>query len=304
MKILLFGSSDTTRLVADYLYEHQYNLTTIVTNTESFKISYRPSGVKNSRYQNMKNWAQDKDVDILLYEDTNQLYNDLNHGGYDFAIVAGWYHMIPKRIRALFPQGCAGFHASLLPKLRGGAPLNWALLLGHKETGVSCFELSDGVDDGPLYGQKKFLIDNGDNINDLIQKSNKAITNLLGDILPKLQNNRLEKYPQHGEPSYCGQRGPEDSKIDWQNSSNDILRLIRASTRPYPGAYSYIGDQKITIWSALAAEWNIHANPGQILIVDDSIYVGCRQGAIKLHSVDEPEHNLPLLVSKSHCRYT
>lgn len=300
MNITVFGSTDLTLSVLDFLYDNSYKIKALVSAPEIFKISYQPDGVKNSRFVDLRSWAEQRNISILSYDSPGQIIQELQNLGSntDFAIVVGWYHMVTKKLRDLFPMGCSGFHASLLPKLRGGAPLNWAILSDIKETGVSFFELSDGVDDGLLYDQEKFSINPSDYITDLVDKSNLAILEMLKRTLPKIINNEKILYSQVGNPSYCGQRKPEDSLIDWTMPAIEILRLIRASSRPYAGAYTFLDNQKITIWKAQVSPLEILGVPGQILVIDGNAYIACGCGALHIKEADGME----LLIKANHRR--
>ena len=292
MKITLFGCTDITKIIAEFLDNNGYEISAIVTSPEIFSISYSKEGVKNFRYVDLKPWADRKNIPIFLYVKPTQLISEIKKLkiSSDFAIVAGWYYMLPKNIRNIFPKGCAGFHASLLPKLRGGAPLNWSILLGYKETGVSFYELSTGVDDGMLYDQKKFAIKEDDYIEDLIFKSHQAIINILKTTLPLIENGTISPSVQKGEPSFGEQRCPKDSQIIWDKPKEDILRLIRASSKPYSGSYSFLNEEKIKIWKATDSKINLFFNPGQIYFDETNIYVGCGNfSSIKILEADKKE---------------
>lgn len=300
MNITVFGSTDLTLSVLDFLYDNSYEIKAVVTAPETFKISYQPEGVKNSRFVDLGSWAEQRSIPILSYDNSIHTIQELKNLGEDtnFAIVVGWYHMVPKKLRDLFSMGCSGFHASLLPKLRGGAPLNWAILSDLKETGVSFFELSDGVDDGLLYDQEKFAISPSDYITDLVDKSNLSILEMLKRTLPKIINQKNILSSQIGNPSYCGQRKPEDSLIDWTIPSIEILRLMRASSRPYGGAYTFLDNQKITIWKAQVSPLEILGVPGQILVIDGNAHIVCGRGALQINETDRME----LLIKANHRR--
>src|SRR5262249_39635288 len=140
----------------------------------SFSISYRPQGVSNARFVDLAGWCEARDVPRLRYHAAPGVAEFGAEIGADFLLAAAWYHMVPANVRARFPRGAAGIHGSLLPKLRGGAPLNWAILLGLEETGVSLFALSDGVDDGPLYGQRRIALSGATTIGELVEQSRDA----------------------------------------------------------------------------------------------------------------------------------
>lgn len=286
MKIVLFGTTDLTRSVAEFLFTNSYEIVAIVTIVEVFSISYKADGVKNTRFVDMEAWGKGRNIPVIMYNNTDQVISELKElkVTMDFGIVVGWYHMVPKKLRDLFSLGCGGFHASLLPRLRGGAPLNWAILLGLNETGVSFFELADGVDDGLLYAQEKFAIKTQDYIADLIKKSEKAILKMLCKIVPQIEKGQHLKYQQEGRASYCGQRAPEDSQIHWNDSAEKILCLIRASSLPYPGAYSFFEGEKVIIWKAKVAKIDVYGATGQIIIIDGDVCVVCGEGALILQT--------------------
>lgn len=300
MNITVFGSTDLTLSVLKFLHDNSYKINAIVTAPEIFKISYQLEGVKNSRFVDLGSWSKQKNIPLLYYDNPTQIIQELKNLAEDtnFAIVVGWYHMVPKKLRDLFSLGCSGFHASLLPKLRGGAPLNWAILSDLKETGVSFFELSDGVDDGLLYDQEKFPINPSDYITDLVDKSNLAILEMLKRILPKIINKESLLSSQIGNPSYCGQRKPEDSLIDWTMPAVKILSLIRASSRPYPGAYTFLDNRKITIWKAQVSPLEILGVPGQIFAIEGNAYIACGCLTLLIEEADE----LELLMKANHKR--
>jgi methionyl-tRNA formyltransferase len=301
MNIIVFGSTDLTFSVLEFLYRNKYKVSAIVTVPQIFKISYQPKGIKNSRFIDLNSWAKQKNIPIFFYNNSNQIIKELQYSNIvtDFAIVVGWYHMVPSKLRNLFSNGCSGFHASLLPKLRGGAPLNWAILSDLKETGVSFFELSDGVDDGMLYDQEKFSIEPSDNISNIIDKSKLAILKMLKRTLPKIINKQNILRPQIGTPSYCGQRKPEDGLIDWKMPVIDILRLIRASSKPYPGAYTFLDNQKIIIWKAQLALLKILGVPGQISLINKIPYISCGNNESLL--IDNAD-DIKLLLKSNHKR--
>src|SRR5262249_22889012 len=154
----LFGGTDLTLKVAEKLESLGVLPAGVVTIEQSFSISYAKQGVKNVRHADMKSWAADRNIPCLIYKSMDDVSAFGQSCNGEFGIVAGWYHMIPRRVRDQLAKGCVGLHASLLPELRGGAPLNWAIIKGKKKTGITLFELGDGVDDGNIYGQVSFPI--------------------------------------------------------------------------------------------------------------------------------------------------
>ena len=282
MNITVFGSSDLTLEVLEFLHQNSYTIGAIVTIPQVFKISYNLTGVKNARFTDLSAWGKSRNIPVIIYQNSDQSIQELTQLKIqkDFAIAVGWYHMVPEKLRSIFSVGFGGFHSSLLPKLRGGAPLSWAILLGLEETGVSFFELGEGVDDGRLYDQEKFHISHKDTVFDLIIKSRDAICKMLQRTLPKIQMREFQKYPQQGTPSYCGQRTPQDGCINWEEDAHFIVRLIKSASHPYEGAYGFLGEEKIIIWDAQLADIEVYGVSGQIMVIENKIYIACGHSAI------------------------
>ena len=266
MNIVLFGGTDLTLQIAEALVELGMPPACVIHVGRGFAISYSPGGVKNRKFADMAGWARDRGVEAHEYESVDPTIAILQRLRPEIGIAAGWYHRLPARLRQLFARGVLGIHASLLPKYRGGAPLNWALLQGEGETGVSLFELTDGVDDGPLYGQRRFPIGPRDYIGDLVERANDAAVGLLQESIGGIVDGSLTPKPQVGTPTYCLQRIPEDGIIDWTRPADEIERLVRAVSHPYPGARAVLAGAQFTIWRArsLQAAPMVLGRPGQI----------------------------------------
>jgi methionyl-tRNA formyltransferase len=261
------GATDLTRAIAERLPEAGIRLAGVVSPPEVFRISYSEQPVRNSRHADMAGWCRARHVYFSEYAAADDVARAARETGAAAALAAGWYHHVPARVRVLFPRGCAALHASLLPKYRGGAPLTWALLNGDAEAGVSLFELSDDVDAGPLFDQRRFRIDADDYIGDLVQKAEAATLEMLDAALPAILTGDLRPRPQQGEPSYSLQRQPSDGAIDWRQPAAEIARLIRSVSRPYPGARTMLDGTLLTIWRAHVAELAppVHGAPGQVV---------------------------------------
>lgn len=266
MKIVLFGGTDLTLRIGETLVELGMPPACVIHVGRTFAISYSPGGAANSKFADMAHWAQGRGVEAHEYESVDATIAVLERLRPGVGIAAGWYHRLPARLRRLFTRGVFGIHASLLPKFRGGAPLNWALLQGERESGVSLFVLTDGVDDGPLYGQRAFPIGPRDYIGDLVARANDTAAGLLRESIGGIVDGSLTPQPQAGTPTYCLQRYPDDGAIDWTRPAHEIDRLIRAVSRPYPGARTALAGAKLTIWRARALREapTVLGRPGQI----------------------------------------
>jgi len=250
MRILLLGGTDLTLGVGERLRKVGLSLVGIVHVPQRFRISYSLQEINNVRFTDLAAWCESINVPHRAYESNKALTGFAEEVQADFCLAAGWFHMLPADVRARFSRGAAGLHASLLPRLRGGAPLNWAILSAERESGVTLFALGDGVDDGPVYGQERFPIGPRAGIGDLVKAAEAAALALVERCLPEISAGRLVPTPQVGQPTYCLQRTPEDGAIDWSKSAEDIDRLVRAVGRPYSGAFSWLDGRKIIIWAA------------------------------------------------------
>jgi methionyl-tRNA formyltransferase len=296
LRIAIIGTTDLTRVVFDAVADLGMSIVAVVTGPETFPISYERKGVRNYRHANLSDLAAQKGIPCHIFEgDTGEMNATLQRSGANLAIVCGWYHIVSKSTRSLFSRGCVGLHASLLPRFRGGAPLNWAMLAGQSETGISLFEFDENVDEGPIYAQAAFPVLKEDYIGDLIGRCEGAAAELIRTSLPRIEDGSLRPAPQRGAPTYGLQRRPSDSAIDWRQASSRIERLVRASSRPYAGAYTHMDQAKISVWRAHAVEAGtlpvIYGQPGQIALVPAYSHpvVLCGDGFLALEEISNSE---------------
>ncbi len=224
----------------------------IVTNREIFSISYNPQGVKNVLYADCLSFAEKQQTPFFVMKDRMtdpQLIQTVKDWSPDFILVVGWYHMVPKVIRAIAPV--AGLHASLLPDYSGGAPLVWAIIHGEQKTGITFFMFGDGIDSGDIIAQKTEPIYLNDTIASLYARIERHGLYLLEEYLPKIAKKELVLTVQDNtKRRIMPQRKPDDGEIDWAWSSLQIYNFIRAQTKPYPGAFTFFGDERIMVWEA------------------------------------------------------
>lgn len=214
----------------------------------------------------------------------------------DLLIALGWYYMIPQKVRQLAPLGCAGIHASLLPKYRGGAPISWAIINGESETGVTFFYFEDGVDTGDIIAQEVIPIDIHDTNASVYEKATAASIRVLRSTIPHIARGTAPRIPQdHAQATQFPQRSPKDGLIDWQWSAKQIYDFIRAQTRPYPGAYTFLDNRTVSIWvSALTTE-TCDLATGTLVLKNDSVKVCCGDRHLLMITDVGTEADLPRL---------
>jgi len=179
------------------------------------------------------------------------------------------------------PLGCLNLHGSLLPRYRGRAPANWVLLNGELETGVTLHYMTPRPDDGDIVSQLTVPIEVDDDARTLNLKLAEAAGQLLDACLEAVDAGSASRTPQvSANATYYGRRGPEDGEIDWSQSAESISNLVRAVTRPYPGAFTCYGKNKLLIWEARSDAGRDHDKmPGTILSVDP-LEIACGSGSL------------------------
>ncbi len=264
-------------------------VTGVVTAPQTFAISYRPQGVSNVLYADLHSFAADKDLPCRVLARSMAepgLLDVVAEWKPDAFIVAGWYHMVPKAWRSLAPA--YGLHASLLPDYSGGAPLVWAIINGETKTGITLFQMDDGVDSGPIVAQVEEPIRKDDTIATLYARIEERGLELLAGSLPALADGsaELRVQPAAGR-RVMPQRSPEDGRLDWSAEAAYLERFVRAQTRPYPGAFSMLGEVRVTVWVAHGVAYEAHNAPtGAIFSHGDTVGVVCGAGALILDEIE------------------
>lgn len=181
----------------------------------------------------------------------------------EMVVVVAFGQIIPKEILGLPRYECINLHASLLPKYRGAAPINWAIIKGEEETGVTTMLMDEGVDTGPHYLQKNIPIAKDDTAGTLSEKLARIGADLLVETIRKIRTREIEPKPQRGEPSYAPVLKKEDGLIDWKKRAVDIYNQIRGMD-PWPGAYTYHKGEAWKIWKGSIIYNGIEESPGRI----------------------------------------
>jgi len=286
-RVLIVGSTKLTQdLVETLLVSRSLEIAGVLTGQEEFQISYSVDKVHNFNYANLIPLTDSRGIPsyrMLEGMRESELNSWLLSLEFDFILVVGWYHIIPKSWTEKFV--CLGIHASLLPKYRGGAPLVWALLNGESESGVTLFRLDEGVDTGLVIAQEKFSINDEDTIADLLKRTTEATLKVCDKTLPGLDlQNELTYRSQAGTISSYPQRSPLDGKIPNVMKSKDLRNFIRAQTRPYPGAYLEKNSLKLYIWSCKPdATKFLELTPGEIRFDGNSLFIQCQDGLLGLN---------------------
>ncbi|HEY6419609.1 MAG TPA: formyltransferase [Candidatus Binataceae bacterium] len=185
------------------------------------------------------------------------------------AVIYSFYYrnLIAPAVLGLAPRGAFNVHGSLLPKYRGRAPVNWMLVNGEREAGVTLHHMVARADAGDIVGQRAIAIEDSDTALTLYRKLVPLGVELIREFHPLIAAGNAPRRAQDlSRESYFGRRTPEDGRIDWRWPARRIFNLVRAVTHPYPGAFCFVGARKILVWQAtIVSETGIAGAPGEII---------------------------------------
>jgi methionyl-tRNA formyltransferase len=195
--------------------------------------------------------------------------------------------LLAKDILSAARCGALNMHGSLLPRYRGRCPVNWVLIHGERETGVTLHYMEEKPDRGDIVAQRAVPITDDDTALTLFQKLTAAAAAVVRESYPLLCAGTAPRLPQdHSRASYFGGRRPEDGRIDWSQESRAIFNLVRAVTHPYPGAFTCWQNRKLSVWEARPASAPPpHAAAGTILAVRPEVAVQSGAGVLQLRRV-------------------
>jgi len=185
-------------------------------------------------------------IDHINTEQSITLLKQLN---LDILFVIGWSQIIDREILVIPRLGMVGVHSSLLPKYRGSAPVNWSIINGEQETGSTLMLLDEGVDSGAIIDQISIPITLYDSCKTIYDKVADANVKMICKLYDNLYSKNFSYQPQKTNMlgNILPRRRPKDGLIDWKNNSINLYNFIRAQSRPYPGAYSFIDNSKYYI---------------------------------------------------------
>lgn len=241
MRIIFMGGHSLGKNTLKYLIEKGKNIVAVVTNND------------DEWYRGVDEIAEEKG--LLLYKNV-----DINSDSFinvviglkpDLIVVVNFQKILKKDLINIPNKGCINTHASLLPKYRGRAPLNWALIHGEKQVGVTVHFIETGIDTGDIIVQQPIEVGEEEYIEDVLNRVTEIYPSVVNRAIDMIYNNEVVGIKQDlSNGCYFGKRTPEDGKIDWNVDAEKIFNLIRAVSRPYPGAYTYYENNKVIIWKA------------------------------------------------------
>ena len=208
-----------------------------------------------------------------------ELLKELNP---DAIVVVAFGQILPKAILDIPKYGCINVHASLLPKYRGAAPIQWAVIDGEEVSGVTTMLMDEGLDTGDMLEKIEYVLDKKETGGSLFDKLSTMGGELILSTLEKLENGTITRTPQgEATTSYAKMLNKSMGKIDWNMSAVQIERLIRG-LNPWPSAYTGLNDKTVKIWAAEVEDGAATGNPGRVTVTKDKLLVECGEGFLSI----------------------
>lgn len=265
MRVTVLGRTRTLLSCVTRLHEAGYEIPLIGTCQEALEYGVGPRDFEELAMKIGAEFFNDSQINspnvIKLLKDSQA----------DVAISLNWLTMIGSEAISAFPYGILNAHAGDLPRYRGNACPNWAILQGEKEIVLTIHFMDPEVlDGGPILLKRRFSLNNKTTIGCIYEWSNSTVPEMFLEAIRGLERGNIIPIPQPEDKSQllrCYPRIVSDSHINWSNSAEMLARLIRASSEPFNGAYTYWNGKKLTIWRAYAADFQCPslAVPGQVL---------------------------------------
>ena len=278
MNIVFMGTPDFSLPTLHKLYESDHDVLLVVTQPD------RPKGRgRESTPPPVKQFALEKKIPVLQpIKCTNlEIAKTLGALNADVFIVVAFGQILDKNLLALPHHFCINLHSSLLPKYRGAAPINWAIINGESETGVTTMKMNVGLDTGDILLSRKVLIRNKDDALSLHDTLAHQGSSLVMETLNQLDSGSLEATSQNSDlASYAPKLKKEDGLIKWNQPAVTIHNLVRGLT-PWPGAFSFLGSKRFKICKTETKSCDLTDQPGVILrISGHGIEVGTQNERI------------------------
>ena len=230
----------------------------------------------------VKQTALDNDLDVYQPESlkTKEVFDKLKNTDPDLILVVAYGLLLPKDILEMPKFGCVNIHASLLPRWRGASPMEHAIMSGDKNIGISYMEMSQGLDEGPVYEMHECPLEQNDTLSRVEEKFIQLSEKKLVSFLDNLESGTINHQAQdETKATFSPKIDKRLLQIDWQgNSSTEIIRKINALSSKY-GTHTFLGGKRIKIHRAQNFESDVNLDPGYISIKDDQLVVFCKDAS-------------------------
>lgn len=288
MKIVFMGTPDFAKYSLEALYNAKYEILAVVTNPD------RPKGRGMKMIASpVKEFALEKGIKIYQPEkvrNNEEFISEIKALKPDVICVVAYGKILPKEILEIPSKGCINVHGSLLPKYRGAAPIQWAVLNGDKKTGVTTMYMDVGMDTGDMILKQETQIGEDETTGELWERLSKIGGDLLVKTLKEIENKTAPRIKQGDDFTMAPMLDKSMAKIDWENKTAlEIKNLVRG-LNPIMGAYTFLNGKKIKFWKVDVAK-DIFADGdmefmknGTVIVSDkrDGIYIKTKDGILKV----------------------
>jgi len=271
MNIVIFANGERGLEVYKSLLKNNFQISALITNKKN-NIFFKRN-IPESSIHNFENINKERSLNLLKKFEA------------DLFIVAGFSQIFKKEILKIPKLGTINLHAGKLPHYRGGSPLNWQLINCEKKAGISVIIMDEGIDTGNILAEAEFKINDDDDIQTLHAKANKIFPKITLESIIKLNNGNKGKCQDETNACYWHQRSDIDGKVDFRNlTATQVHFLIRALSKPYPGAWAIYKDKKVIFRKAILPSLSIKGTPGRIVYLNgNGPYILCKDRAILIN---------------------
>lgn len=276
MRIIFFGTPSFAVPSLEALLQSEEEVVAVVTQPDKRKGRDRLSSPPP-----VKELAVDKGMKVLQPARIKEsvFIDELKSMNPEIIVVVAYGKILPSQILRLPQHGCINAHASLLPKYRGAAPVQWAIINGEKKTGITTMLMDEGLDTGDILLQEETEISDEVTAETLSRRLSDIGAALLIKTIKKIKDGSLKPIPQEGSPSYAPPLKKEDGRLNWARTARDIFNFVRGMY-PWPSAYCYLNKERIKITRVKALEGSGIA--GRVEKADEEIIVGTGGGLISI----------------------
>lgn len=283
MKVIFMGTPDFSVGTLEALAEAGHEVVLAVTQPD------KPKGRGGKmQYTPVKEAALARDIPVYQPKKIREpeCIEELKKYNADIMVVIAFGQILPKEILQMTPYGCINVHASLLPKYRGAAPIQWAVIDGEKVSGVTTMQMNEGLDTGDMILKTEIPLDPKETGGSLHDKLAEAGAKLCVETLKCLEDKTATWEPQgESTTAYAKMLDKNLGNINWNDPAVQIERLIRG-LNPWPSAYTHWNDKVIKLWQADVVEDNTDQEAGTIVKVEkDSFYVQTGEGLLKIEEL-------------------
>ena len=286
MRLVFMGTPSFAAVCLNAVLETEHELVGVYTKPDTPKnrgMKLIPSEVKRLAQSHGLPIYQPVSLrDDAVYEEMKALEPDL-------IIAVAYGKILPQRVLDIPPLGCVNIHGSLLPALRGSAPVQWAVLNDLPETGVTAMYMNAGMDEGDIIDVRRTKIGENETAGELMERLAPIGAALLKDTLAAISAGTVTRHPQDAAlASYAPMLTKELSPVDWSRPARAILAQIRG-LNPWPAATAVLGGVEFKLWEACPFESEVHAVPGTLLaLTKKGLAVACGDGALLITRLQAP----------------